>query len=218
MLPTSTEGNKGAIVQSNRTMASLHDYIRNNSNSSSLALRVLNDLHASKGIGKSLIKESNTTRYIYAMDDNFYVFSYGGRLIALLSKPAIPMTRSRQNLLDKRFLALDKDKDRHLIKHFEQLIKISSGRNDPLPNDFRHGKFITYMLDLKTPFIEIHSNDEETVVIPLDFIKEAASIGLLPQSIIHYAGQYIVLFTSEDYTVRVLYVSYLLTESLFTSR
>lgn len=217
MLPVATQGNE-ATVLSNRTVASLHDYISTNRDSSSLALRVLNDLHASKGIGKSLIKEVNTTRYIYTNDDNFYVFSYGGRLISLLAKPAIPMTKSRQTLLNKRFLPVDPINDKHLIKHFDHLVQLSAQKNNPLPNDIKHGKFILYMLDLQTPFVEIYENKNETLVIPLDFIKEAASIGMIPQSIILYAGQHIVLFTNEDYTVRILYASYLLTESLFTQK
>jgi len=206
-------------LTTNRDTTSLHEYLHANRSTRNISLQILTDLHSNKGIGKLFVKESNDTLYYYPSNKLYYVFSVGGRLISVMAKPTIPMTQSRRRVIRKRFLVVDDKEDEHLIKHFENLIRLSTTRqHTSITRTFAAGIFTVHMRDLATPFIEIGVSGDSPLVIPMQFVMNAAELGMIPITSINYAGQTVVIFANDDYTVRLLYVSHLLTDSLFTGR
>jgi hypothetical protein len=205
------------IAVSSRDIASLHEYLQRNNGMKNVAVKIFSDIHSSKGIGDMIVSERDHTLYHYNGNSIYYVFSIGGRVIVIITRPALPMTQSRKKLIKNRFLALDPVADKHMVDHFENLIGMSGTRHhSAITRSFAAGVFTVHMRDLYTPFVEIGQSDNIPLVIPMNFLIKASGSSLLPSTTIKYAGQHITVFTNDDYTVRVLYVSHLLDDSLFT--
>jgi hypothetical protein len=205
---------------SRRDISALHDYLRQNNSVSNEALRIFAELHSNSGLGREIAPvDTDNTLYYYGEHDIYYIFAIGGRIISMLAKPSLLMTTARRKLIKTRFLSLDTAADAHLIEHFHNLIDLSSSKcnTNSLILNIIGGQFTVHMKDLKTPYIEIGKVNNDILVIPMNFVIRAGQLALLPVNILHYAGQYIIVFANDDYTARLLYVGYILKDSLFTT-
>jgi len=206
------------VTRKGRSVAALHEYLRSSLGSVNAASKVLSDLHTARGVGQIFVQEANATLYYYAGNKLYHTFSRGGRLIVIMARAGLSLTSQRKEVIKKRFLLVDDQVDDHLAKHFEHLLQLSGSKNfGKMTQQFINGEFKIHMRDLKTPFIEIARDHENTpLVVPLHLVSELAAVNVLPHTAIEYSGQHIILATNEDYTVRVLYVSHLLEDGLFT--
>lgn len=184
------------------------------------ATKIFQALHSGKSIGERLAVDKGELLYFYPGLDLYYTFSIGGRVFAFINKIAFNWTEGRKKTLKRRFLRLPTSDTEHMVKHIENIHKISSrviSSMRVIPS-MAKGVFTVHMRDLTTPFAEIEctNNTKETIVIPLKFIQDAVKLGLKPVDQFMYAGQHIILFVNSDNTARVMYVGHRLSDSLFS--
>lgn len=205
-----------ATVPATSTVASLRDYLIKGHENINYSARLVSDLYLCKGIGKHFVRETNNILYHYSEDPINHVFSRGGRLILIINKAALPISKHLTKILHDRFVTLNTQSDAVLIRHFDELIKLSSYRNiNSKIVDLVGGVFTVHMYDMVHPFIEIGKNDPDILVVPLPLISELALNNVWINTVIVYMNQHILVATNQDYTIRVLYASHLLDKCLF---
>jgi len=199
-----------------QTVTSLHVYLQEHQKNVNSGISLLRALETGKGIGKCVPSENHV---LYYCNDNplYHVFSNGGRAILIIARASVFFSNHRENSIRKRFLLINQETNTELTTHFQNLIKLSSSRQDwHIHQDFVKGSFTVHMKDLMTPYIEIGRTTAGTpLVVPAWILSSLVESSTIPLSVITYCGQKVLIAANDDFTVRVAYVSHILEDTLF---
>lgn len=194
----------------------IQEYLSSGRCVSDLPARVWSDVHMMKGVGQTFVQEQDNTLYHYDSHPLFRVVSRGGRLIVCISKVLLPMSKSRRKILRQRFLHLDTDTDSSLAGHLDRLVDQTDPRYlPPVSDEFSKGEFRLFMPDMRSPFVQIGTTDEQPLVVPLALIQSMAEIGLRPRCSLRYSNQVLLSGHNDDHTVRLMYSAHLMDNTLF---